>query len=173
MELTLCFNYLNVIECLPVLHSCLVPLVARRRHQIFWNRRYKLLWAAMWVIEIELPSSGRASALHCWAIYQPSSSWFNSPAENRHHSCQIFWSFVLHACFFGNLFQIHLSSWPDRRNVCMFSHTVFSHFLFQLFFIDQSQQWTTLYFSLVEKFELVLLHCKCFLYDGFHRQCID
>lgn len=83
---------------------------------------------------------------------QPSSSWFNSPAENRHHSCQIVWSFVLHACFIGNLFQIHLSSCPERKNVCMFSHTVFSHFLFQLFFIDQSQQWTNMYFSTLQTF---------------------
>lgn len=67
--------FMSIVLCLPV---CLVPTGMRSRSWILWKWSEGWLWVAVWVWGIKPRSLGRAvSALHRWAVSQPSSSlWF-------------------------------------------------------------------------------------------------
>ena len=58
--------------CIP--HACVVPLKVRRGPRVPWDWSYKWFCAVIWVLEIELWSSRRATSLICWAI-SPAPSW--------------------------------------------------------------------------------------------------
>lgn len=49
-------------------HVCLVPLEARKGHQIPWNWTDQWLWATMGMLRIEPRSSLWTSVLNCWTI---------------------------------------------------------------------------------------------------------
>ena len=52
-----------------VTYACLVCTDIRRRHLISWNRSWRWLWVASWVMGIKFEFSGRvASALNHWAL---------------------------------------------------------------------------------------------------------
>lgn len=49
-----------------ILHVCLVPIEVRRRHWIFWNWNYRLLWTVEWFLGVDLSPGRSASALILW-----------------------------------------------------------------------------------------------------------
>jgi hypothetical protein len=51
-----------------VLHVYPVPAEGRGRHQLPWSWSYRWLWGVLWVLRIELRSSGILSAPNCWAV---------------------------------------------------------------------------------------------------------
>ena len=104
---------LYVCLCDPLM--CLVPVEAKRRHLISWNWNYRQLWVTMWLLGIELRTSGRAvSALNCWAIslapalislwllgferrtfgraVSALNRWAISPASPYFFKCENFWA---------------------------------------------------------------------------------
>lgn len=60
------FSFLNI--CL-LMHMLNVHLNTRRRHWIPWDHSYRWLWATLWMLGFELPTSGRTtSAFNHWVI---------------------------------------------------------------------------------------------------------
>lgn len=81
-----CCYFYRVYVC--ELHVCLVLLEAKIRHKILWNWRCRWLWAEIWVLEIELGSSGRVTSdLHHWGSLKPQLLVFCF--ETRFHSVAV------------------------------------------------------------------------------------
>lgn len=63
--------YVGVLLAYVCVHECvyLIPTEPRTGYWVFWDWSYRWLWIILWVLEIELQSSGReASALNYGTI---------------------------------------------------------------------------------------------------------
>jgi hypothetical protein len=105
-----------------------VPMKARRGHKILWNCSYQELRSIMWVLRIELRSSGRtASVLNCPNAYhlvgdftsRQKSKELLFPGDSRlHFSTVVFWEDRLALCLSNTYMptkELHLTSCNHQK----------------------------------------------------------
>lgn len=91
---------------------------ARKGHMILWNCRYRWRWTSIWVLEVELWSSGRAGRVELWLVSLPmplSRPCFLFPA--RHHNLEMNAHYI--KATMATTLLVHFLWLPPTQHMCV------------------------------------------------------